>query len=358
MTRNIPAPIQNELDNQATEPLKMALLFFADFEGDPVYVWTGIGDLEYNGNIYQGVGALGSTSPIAEDSKLSDVRYSASLSTLPAGILPDIVSEITDKNFNGRDFSIDLAFLDANTQFIDALPLTAGQMNGAEISEIPDKDEGELKGNIKLGLASDAAKLENRTFYRQTNQSQQQLFPGDRGFEYIDSTSLREIFWGGSAASVSRSGGAPGQGCIADDMYLNNLLIGADSAGGMEIDVLDEIDGAAIGDNYSACKIEAVSHSIQPCFEIETTGGARLICSDTTPVTLKNGEMKLIGECLGNKLATIIDDVFEWQEVMRVDKVEPRMVAHVHIYGKTFAAGCLPNARIFTHNMAKPRNFR
>lgn len=357
MTRELDPAVQQSLDDNLTgSALNTAVLFFGDFDDDPLFVWTGVGDLDHNGRTYKGVGEMGAMSSVIEDAKLSDVRYNVTLSAIPAENLPDIVSAVTDGNPNGRDFELDLAFFDADTNLVGVLPLTAGFMDGATINEIAN-DNGELLGSIGLGLSSEASRLSLRKFVRETNQAQQEIFPGDKGFEFVGDTSMKEILWGQRASVVdsgSTTGGFDGA-CIADDMWLKEDLKAGDCIADDMLDVLNEIGGVAIGNEYSQLPMEGVSHSVQPCFEIETSGGAKLICSNTTPVTLKSGEMVFVDECLGGELATIIDGHFEWQTVIRVDHVSPRMVAHIYIHDKTFAAGVIHNARIFTHNMAKPR---
>lgn len=206
MTRELGATIQGEIDNHAAGyPLRCALMFHGNFDGDPLYAWTGVGELSYNGQTYQGVGALGSISPIIEDAKMSDVRFNVSLSGIPEGSITDIITAVTDGDPNGRDFTIDLAFLNADGQLVGVLPLTAGAMDGAQLIESPTKNE--LVGTIKLGLTSEASRLSDTTFVRMTNQAQQTLFAGDLGFEFVADTSMREIFWGQKASTTSNSGG-------------------------------------------------------------------------------------------------------------------------------------------------------
>lgn len=211
MTRTLPPAVQQALDDANTQGLAMSILFFADFDNDPLYAWTGVGPLEYNGNIYQGVGDMGTIAPIIEDSKLADVRGSATLSAIPEGSIPDIVGEITDGNPTGRDFTIDLAFFNVDTTLAGVLPLTAGFIDGSVITEAPTED-GELLGSVGLNLASEATRLSKRRFTRQTNQAQQEIFSGDLGFEFIADTNMGEIAWGqkASVAAGASSGGNGG----------------------------------------------------------------------------------------------------------------------------------------------------
>lgn len=222
MTRTLSPEVQQALDDASTKGLAVSILFFADFEDDPVYVWSGVGPIEYNGNIYKGVGDMGTIGSIIEDSKLADVRFNATLSSIPEGSIPDIIGAITDGNPTGRDFTIDLGFQDADAQLVGVLPLTAGFMDGSALNEAPN-DDGGLHGSVSLNLASEATRLSKRKFTRQTNQAQQELFTGDLGFEFVADTNMGEIAWGQkSSISAGASSGGNNSGDSSsklDDKY-------------------------------------------------------------------------------------------------------------------------------------------
>lgn len=149
-------------------------------------------------------------------------------------------------------------------------------------------------------------------------------------------------------------GGGGGFDCIAVGMWLTSTLQAKDLKLSSTLMFLTEIEGVANGNTYYQDHLESVDFSNQPCVEIETTGGAKLICSVSTPVTLRSGALIPVTESLGGELATLIDGAFEWQEVTRIDYVGECPVAHIHAGGRTFAAGAEARAKIFTHNAIKP----
>lgn len=152
--------------------------------------------------------------------------------------------------------------------------------------------------------------------------------------------------------SIGGGGGVGGE-CVAISMWLTDVLQAEDLVSGNALDVLDEKAGLAIGDNYSAQPMHSVDYSEQPCVEIESNGGAILVCSISTPVTAQTGKSLQVTHCLGERLPTVIDGVFEWQEIIKVKDVGLKLVAHIHVGGRTFAAGTEARARIFTHNAVK-----
>jgi hypothetical protein len=65
VSRNLDSSLKAALSNQVISPVVLVSL---TFKSGPVYVWSGVGDLVFNGNTYKGVGQLGKISPISEGS--------------------------------------------------------------------------------------------------------------------------------------------------------------------------------------------------------------------------------------------------------------------------------------------------
>lgn len=65
MARNLNTTLKAALSDQVISPVVLANL---TFKSGPVYVWSGVGDLVFNGNTYKGVGQLGKISSISEGS--------------------------------------------------------------------------------------------------------------------------------------------------------------------------------------------------------------------------------------------------------------------------------------------------
>jgi hypothetical protein len=65
VSRNLDSTLVAALSNQVISPVVLASL---TFKSGPIYVWTGVGNLVFNGNTYVGVGQFGRISPISEGS--------------------------------------------------------------------------------------------------------------------------------------------------------------------------------------------------------------------------------------------------------------------------------------------------
>lgn len=217
MTRQISPAIITEVENAH---VNIAFLLSLDLDVSPLYLWSGLGSLNWDGKIWQGVGALGALSAINEDTDLSDVRIKANLSHLPIESLPDFVTEFASNDPVGRPFKIYLAFLNDDTSMNDVVLLTAGFIDGLSLSEAV-TGAGENMGGIELTLASEAALLKQTRLYRFTDQHQKSLFPSDRGLEFVTDTNLGEIRWGQADPQKIPASGFSGKKGFEFDRGLN-----------------------------------------------------------------------------------------------------------------------------------------
>ena len=175
MTRNLS---QAASDHVAAQEIPFAVLLELDFDTDPVNVWSGVGDLVWDGKTWTGTGAMGSLSSVSEATDLTDTVIKATLSHLDAAIMPDLVSEVIEMDPVGRSYTIYLAFFNADNTIKDTILLSAGLIDSISLT-------GGLVGSISIDLVSEAGQMARTLFYRMDDQHQQQLFPGDRGFEFV-----------------------------------------------------------------------------------------------------------------------------------------------------------------------------
>lgn len=176
------------------------------------------------------------------------------------------------------------------------------------------------------------------------------------GGSYAATTSLAtatandyRIFIGAFTTGTSGGGGGtapPGYECVACDMHLSSLLRAGEAVAGDPVYVLG-------CDGYMSHGIESVEHSEQPCVELLTETGARLVCSTSTPLTLRDGRVINVLAGAGEQVAVLHGETLQWETLESVTPVAPRRVAHIHVGGRTYAAGADPKKLIFTHNPAK-----
>jgi hypothetical protein len=147
-------------------------------------VWTGLGNLNWAGLTFTGIGDLGAMSEVEETLELRAVRLTLSLSPVPQDVIDIALSE---QSFRLRKAQLWFAMLDAEGAFVaDPFPLWAGLMDTMEVVDGPEP-------RIVLTCESRLVDLERAEVRRYTDPDQQAEYPGDRFFEYVPSLQDAEI---------------------------------------------------------------------------------------------------------------------------------------------------------------------
>jgi hypothetical protein len=172
--------------------LRPAFFVEANFVSGPVYLWSGRGSLEWNGNTWLGLGSLGSISTVEEASTIEAKGITLTLSGIDANIAKLTLSEYQV----GLPVLIYLALFDETGTLIDSPVLAfSGRMDQPTIA-IDNKS-----CTISINCESKLLLMNNSVQRRYTNDDQQLDYPGDRGFEYVDSIQQMTIYWGRTPSS-------------------------------------------------------------------------------------------------------------------------------------------------------------
>lgn len=174
---------------------------FMDFETGPLYMWTGIGPVSWNGHTWQGVGHLGNVTGLSEATDSQSTGPTFSLNGAPASV----VSLVFGDNYNGRTVKAWIGMRDTNTDAItaDPYPVFVGRMDMLEIA----RDDGQTCDIAVHAESKNYAP--NQADDRRWNDGDQQIdFPGDTGFAYLASTGQRVIAWGQKNTGVVEGGGS------------------------------------------------------------------------------------------------------------------------------------------------------
>lgn len=181
----------------------------AEFDSTPpedrnLYLWSGFGDLTFNGKNYLGVGNLLSISAVDESTDLTATGASIVLS----GIQSPLLAIARDEDYQGRPITIYLGALDDTGDLI-ASPtvLFSGFMDVMTISEAGETSTISVTAENKL-IAFD------RSYVRRYTAEDQKIdYPDDMGFEFVAKIADQEIIWGrASPASGQGSGSGAGDG--------------------------------------------------------------------------------------------------------------------------------------------------
>jgi hypothetical protein len=167
--------------------LNPALFVEMHFVSSVVYAWSGLGTISWNGHSWQGVGALGSVSTIAEGGVVEAKGLVLTLSGIDVSMLANVLQEFRV----GAPVVVNLGLFDSGGTLI-ASPITswAGRMDqptidvGAETATISINCENRL---LELNVASDK---------RYTNEQQIADHPLDEAFKFVAGCQQRQISWG------------------------------------------------------------------------------------------------------------------------------------------------------------------
>lgn len=106
-----------------------------------------------------------------------------------SNITSDVRDLVSGGNFIDTSVNIYIAFFDTNESIVDATTYFSGFLKTASIQETKTTSE------IKLTIANHWANWNLKKGRHFTDESQQQVYSGDKGLEYADQTK-EDIRWG------------------------------------------------------------------------------------------------------------------------------------------------------------------
>jgi hypothetical protein len=165
-----------------------------------VNLWSGYGTITYGGTGYLGIGTLGTISPVEETTDLAARGISMQLSGVPTALIAVALTE----NYQGKACSVMFGALDSSGALVSS-PITvfSGRMDVMSIN-----DDGQ---NATIGMTAENKLVDFRRprEVRYTDEEQKNLYPLDKGLEFVNSIQEKEIYWGNAkmSAPVNDNGG-------------------------------------------------------------------------------------------------------------------------------------------------------
>jgi hypothetical protein len=194
--RGLTNDMVTEVSASQLSPILLASLSFAT----PVHIWTGYGTITVGSTAYLGIGTLGSISPVEETTDLAARGISMQLSGVPTAMLAVALTE----NYQGRECSVLFGALQASGALVSS-PVTifSGRMDVMSIN-----DDGQ---NATIGMSAENKLVDFRRprEVRYTDQEQKNLFPSDKGLEFVTAIQEKQIYWGNAklVAPINEGGG-------------------------------------------------------------------------------------------------------------------------------------------------------
>jgi len=183
MARDLPSNYAQQLGQRVLAP---AFFVHLDWPSGPVYAWGGYGEVTWGGRAWQGVGELGSISPIGESSEGRANGVQLTLSGIPNAQ----IARAFDNKFQGSPAQIYLGLFNEQMQLISApLCLFDGVIDSSGF-----EDTGETS-TITVNLEKEL--IDRRDDMRRfTHEDQQLEAPGDKFFEQVAWLSQNQITFG------------------------------------------------------------------------------------------------------------------------------------------------------------------
>jgi hypothetical protein len=173
--------------------LPVALFFTGTFSSGPIYIWTGLGVIDWNGHTWIGIGTLGAISPIAEGSSVEARGITVSLS----GFDPVLLAEVLNEFVLGEPMTIYLAGFNEGVIIVDPLIAFAGELDQPTIDA-----DGET-ATISINCESRLLDIGYVCGRRYTQEDQQRDWPGDLAFMFVDALQESIFYWGLSPSSTA-----------------------------------------------------------------------------------------------------------------------------------------------------------
>lgn len=184
MARDITSSVQTASEAQVVRPAWAAEV---EISGGFIRAWSGSGDITVGGEVYTGVGSLGGISEVEETEDLRATGITISLT----GVDPVYLSAALQSIRQGLPARVYLLLLDSSRAVIaDPISIWSG------FTDVPEIVEGGDTATISISVESRLLELERSGTSRYTDEEQQRLWPGDRGFEFVPALQDAEVKFG------------------------------------------------------------------------------------------------------------------------------------------------------------------
>ena len=208
-TRDLSTAVTNNLEDNVIYPFYAIEMLF---EASPLRLWTSLGDLVFDGVTYTGSGTLLGVESIEETSEIAVRGATLTLSGVPS----EVASLALQTPYQGRTCTIYFGLLSKGNllqesgryilkedggkimlqeQDTSLTEIFSGYMDEMNIDEGPETSSIEVKVENKL------IDLERARVRRFTSGYQKSKYPGDKGFDFVESIQDKEVVWGRKAGN-------------------------------------------------------------------------------------------------------------------------------------------------------------
>ncbi len=190
MSRSLTTPVATAATSSTIYP---ALLVELDWPEGAVYVWSGLGNLSWNGKTWLGVGDLGSVSKVTEskDGKANGITLTLS------GVPSSTIYQALQVDYQGSDARIYLGVMNSAGVFqADPTQIAYAKIDTCSINENADT------ATVSVNLEKEFVDTRSRGG-RYTDQEQQAIYSGDTFFKFTAAMAGQNIYWGIAAPTTT-----------------------------------------------------------------------------------------------------------------------------------------------------------
>lgn len=190
MSRGLTTEVETALDQPV---IARRLLVELEFDSGTARYWDGRGDLSALGEIWTGVGRLGSVDAIDEEVGLSAKGAKLNLTIIPTDDIPDAPDQVLNialaEEYQGRPVTIYVALMNLATRTViaDPFPRFRGYLDVLTEIEIPGAARIEVTAENRL------IDLERPALRTYTPEDQKAVYSDDTFFDYVHLIRSREI---------------------------------------------------------------------------------------------------------------------------------------------------------------------
>lgn len=172
-----------------SEGIMPVMLFEGHFDSSVVRLWTGIGDLIWNGQKWLGAGGLIAVSAVQNTNEIRANGISVTLSGIPSDFIRTVIVE-TRLSKEGRIY---LGVVTSeNNHNLNGEP----KMIFRGYCDVPQITHGENSCSITIAYENSLIDLNRSSAKRYNKASQQVLYPNDKGFDSLDIIQGKALLWG------------------------------------------------------------------------------------------------------------------------------------------------------------------
>jgi hypothetical protein len=189
MARNLTAALKAEFLKLRLSPVVFVEI---EFLNSTARLWSGYGNLSWNGQTWLGMGTVGSVSSISESSDIAANGISLSLSGIPTDTLDDCLNEIR----SNKRVKLWFGAVDANGGII-----VDPYLSFQGFTDVPTIEEG--ADSCTITLTCEPRWIDRRARkWAFTQEDQNVLHPGDTGFRFLKDIN-KPLYWGKAAVGTN-----------------------------------------------------------------------------------------------------------------------------------------------------------